>query len=305
MRRNIKSAAFASCQADKKVDSGARREVRPTGELPHEVAWEREKGRPALRIRAAFSKSSKFLNPALTTACSLGLTENCHFHFLERSTKCRIVSSEGKQSLIILDKGRWQKRDLEDYRLHTWPSPLAWCWHWLLLKMNAKMPIACPFCGNPSLLPYFWVYYHSLSSLIQCNPPGYIAHFKERDCSKALEEEFMEHVLKEHKVLLNNIFETIKLMINDGNTSPLSAPIWIKLSSHCHCSGCHRLILPLRLPNHPNSQFQVTLNSSLLLAVALLTDQEKTQLVIIVKPRQVKYCGEKIKWFGNIYSLKS
>ena len=63
--------------------------------------------------------------------------------------------------------------------------------------------------------------------------------------------------------------------------------------------------LPLRLLNHPNSQFQVTLNSSLLLAVALLTHQEKTQLVIIVKPRQVKYCGEKIKWFGNIYSLKS
>ena len=93
-----------------------------------------------------------------------------------------------------------------------------------------------------------------------CHPPGKHVNFKEKEWDKPLEiEEFMEHVLDEHKV------------------SSKSWPPIDPVANH----------LILSSPPHHLIVTQVTLNGSLLLAIALLTEEERKQLIIIVKPRQV------------------
>ena len=105
------------------------------------------------------------------------------------------------------------------------------------------------------------MFYKTTTALMNhCHPPGKHINFKEKEWDKPLEiEEFMEHVLDEHKV--------------SSKSWPLIDPV----ANHLIISS----------PSHHLIVIQVTLNGSLLLAIALLTEEERKQLIIIVKPRQV------------------
>ena len=171
---------------------------------------------------------------------------------------------------------------------HLWSSCCTSCWH---LPPYPFILSCCQHCNYGEIkpcLPFLWwfllYFFLLLTSAFfipvvlsalkhqQCSirlplhwwiiviPPGKHVNFKEKEWDKPLEiEEFMEHVLDEHKV--------------SSKSWPPTDPV----ANHLIMSS----------PPHHLIVTQVTLNGSLLLAIALLTEEERKQLIIIVKPRQV------------------